>query len=143
MEDIKPALPLEFNPVTHRHHRREVLWQVTVPIAIGAILVVVLAFLAATTTKDQVSIWADVSVISLIVPVMFVTLLSLVFLIAGIYLNLKLIHILPFYSRKVQDWFSMAAMQIGRLDNKAVEPLLRLHTLKASIGTIGRTIRRK
>ncbi len=143
MEDLKPTLPLERNPVTHRRHRREVFWQVTVPIAIGAILVAALAFLATYTTPDQVGIWADVSAIWLIVPVMIVTLLSLVFLIAGIYLNIRLIQILPFYSRRVQEWFSLAAIQVGRLDNIAVEPVLRLHTLKASIGTIGRTIRRK
>jgi len=143
MEDFKPALPLEQNPVTQRRHRREVFWQVTVPIAIGCILIVVLAILTTQTTSGQASVWADISTIWLIIPVMMITLLSLVFLLVSIYLNVRLIRILPFYSRRVQEWFSMLAIQVSRLANIAVEPVVRIQGLRASIGMLGRNIRRK
>ena len=143
MEDIEPTSPLERNQVTYRHHRREVFWQVTIPIAVGIILVAALAYLATQTTSDQASVWADISAIWLIVPVMMITLLSLVLLVASIYLNVRLIRILPYYSRQVQKWFSLLAVQISRLDNRAVEPILRFQGFRASISVLGRNIRRK
>jgi hypothetical protein len=143
MEDFKPAIPLEYNPVTHRRHRREVFWQVTLPIVVGSILLATLAFLAAQTPSEQAGVWADISAIWLIIPVMMITLLSLVFLVASIYLNMQLIRILPFYSRRVQEWFSKLAVQVGRLSNIAVEPVLRVQGLTASVSILTRNARRK
>jgi len=143
MEEIQPTLPLERNPVTYRRHRREVFWQITIPIVVGSIIILVLAILATQTTGDRASNWADISMIWLIAPIMMITLLSLAFLIASIYLNVRLLQVLPFYSRRVQDWFLMLTIQVSRLGNKAVAPVLRIQGLSASIGTLGRNIRRK
>jgi len=143
MEDTQPNSPLERNQVTYQRHRREVFWQVVVPIAAGFLLVATLIYLAIQTTPDQASLWADISAIWLIVPVMTITLLSLVLLVAGIYLNVRLIRILPYYSHQVQRWFSKLAVQISRVDNRAVEPILRLQGFRASITALSRNIRRK
>ena len=143
MEDREPTFPLERNQITYRRHRREVFWQVTVPIAVGIILVAALAYLATQTTSDQTSVWADISAIWLIVPVMMITLLSLVLLLASIYLNVRLIRILPYYSRQAQKWFSLLATQISRLNDRAVEPILRFQGFRASITVLGRNIHRK
>ena len=143
MEDREPTFPLERNQITYRRHRREVFWQVTVPIAVGIILLAALAYLVTQTTSDQASVWADISAIWLIVPVMMISLLSLVLLFASIYLNVRLIRILPYYSLQVQKWFSLLAAQISRLDNRAVEPILRFQGFRASITVLGRNIHRK
>jgi hypothetical protein len=143
MEDFEPAFPLERNPVTHRRHRSEVFWQITLPSVIGIVLIAALAFLATQTTSFQVGVWADISIIWLIMPVMMITLVSLVIMIASIYLSAQLIRILPFYSRRVQEWFSMLAIQVSRIDNIIIEPVLRVHGFRASIGMLGRNIRRK
>jgi hypothetical protein len=143
MEDIRPGILLEYNPVTQRRHRGEVFWQITFPMVLGGILLSILAFLAAQTTSDQASVWADISLIWLIIPVMMITLLSLVFVIASIYLNVRLMRLLPFYSRQVQEWFSKLTAQVSRLDNIVVEPVLRIHGWKASICMLTRNVRRK
>ena len=143
MEDTQPNPPLERNQVTYQRHRREVFWQVVIPIAAGFILVATLIYLAIQTTPDQASLWADISAIWLIVPVMTITLLSLVLLVAGIYLNVRLIRILPYYSHQVQRWVSLLAARISHVDNRAVEPILRLREFRASITALSRNIRRK
>ncbi len=143
MEDSKITLPQERNPVTHLRHRREVFWQITLPIVLGIIVILLLAFLVTRIGVDQASVWADISLIWLIVPVMIVTLISLVFLAASIYLNVRVLQVLPFYSRLVQEWFASLSVQVGRFNNVAVEPVMRIQALKASIGSLGRNVRRK
>jgi len=101
-----------------------------------------LVILTIGMASNQASVWADISIIWLIMPVLLVTLLTFAFLLASIYLNIRLIKVLPFYARQIQNWFSMVLFQVRRLDSKAVEPVLRLQGFKASINAISRNIRR-
>ena len=144
MSDLQPTFLLERNPVTHARHRREVLWQVTVPVLAGVVIVVAMAVLASWLGSSQeVSQWADTSLIVLIVPTMFFALIFLVLLAAFIFGVIRLIQVLPPYARRLQDFFVMLGVQIGKLDDKIVEPILRAQALTASTKAFGRQFRRK
>jgi len=143
MENLKINISPERNPVTYQLHRKETFWQIILPITIVSLLLLILIILLPRMTPDQASVWADISLIWMIMPVMLITVLSLALLIASIYLILRLIKVLPFYSYQIQHWFSTLLFQVSRLDNKAVEPILRIRGLRASISTIGRNRHRK
>ena len=63
---------IERNPLTHEKHRREVFWQITIPLVIGLVMILGLAALVIVTAVQggNVSQAADASLVYLIIPVM-------------------------------------------------------------------------
>ena len=143
MDTYEPKELPERNPVTYERHRKEVMWQILVPVLIGAVIVLALAILATTRTDAQVSKGADVSVIWMITPMLIVSLIFLVLLGAMVYGVMSLLGILPGYARLVQDYFDAFRVQVGIISNKAVEPVLRMESIKASLRALGRSLRQK
>ncbi|MGB2909436.1 MAG: hypothetical protein WBB55_02525 [Anaerolineales bacterium] len=143
MDAYEPKELPERNPVTYERHRKEVMWQILVPVLIGAVIVLALAILAATRTDAQVSKGADVSVIWMITPMLIIALIFLVLLGAMIYAVMSLLGILPSYARLVQDYFDALRVQVGIVSDKAVEPILRMESIKASLHALGRSLRQK
>jgi hypothetical protein len=147
MNDFEPRPAIVRNPLTHKRHRKEVLWQVTVPILIGGMILLLLAALAVAAAlgilPGDTSRWADISLIWLIVPAMFVTLFSLVFLSGSIYALIRLILVLPKYSYQALGWMLLLGLQLRRLSDRLVEPFLRMHMLSASMKTLGRRAHKK
>ncbi|MBN2548783.1 MAG: hypothetical protein JXB15_06485 [Anaerolineales bacterium] len=143
MSDLPPIQPLERNPVTYARHRQEVLWQITIPVLAGVILLLALGILAAVlgTANDQ-SQWADISLIWLIAPTLFMVLILLIITAGIAYGVMRLIDVLPFYTRRLQDFFILLTVRISRLDDKAVEPVLRLKTYRASLSSLGQQVNR-
>lgn len=142
MDAYEPKELPERNPVTYERHRKEVMWQILVPVIIGAVIILALAILAATRTDAQVSKGADVSVIWMITPMLIVALIFLVLLGAMIYAVMSLLGILPGYARLVQDYFDAFRVQVGIVSDKAVEPVLRIESIKASLRALGRSLRK-
>ena len=142
MDAYEPKELPERNPVTYERHRKEVMWQILVPVIIGAVIILALAILAATRTDAQVSKGADVSVIWMITPMLVVALIFLVLLGALIYAVMSLLGILPGYASLVQDYFDAFRVQVGIVSDKAVEPVLRIESIKASLRALGRSLRK-
>ena len=143
MDAFEPKELPERNPVTYERHRKEVMWQILVPVVIGAVIVLALAILATIGTDAQVSKGADVSVIWLITPLFIVALIFLVLLGAMIYAMMSLLGILPGYARLVQDYFDAFRVQVGIVSDKAVAPILRMESIKASLRALVRSLRQK
>lgn len=136
----------ERNPVTYQKHRHEVLWQITIPLVIGAILIIVpmaLVILAAVTGIPQIEKLASISLIWLIILGMIGSLLALVLTVALIYAGTSVLRVTSPYARQIQDTFLLIGHRIKVLSDKAVEPILRYHSFVASIGVIGRKVRRE
>src|SRR4030043_691586 len=92
----------ERNPVTHAKHRREVFWQIILPMLIGLLLVltvVSIIIFSGTSSTSELSRWADVSMIWLILPSFFIALLFLIILIAFTYLITVVLRLTPRYTR--------------------------------------------
>jgi uncharacterized Tic20 family protein len=131
------------NPVTQRAHRKQVFWQITVPLVIAALLILVLAILVSAGNSQSASLWADISLIWLIIPVMIVSLIFLVVLVGLVYAVIWLVRILPGYAMQAQNFMVMIAYQVERLGNSIVEPILRINAFLASLQALRRRLCRK
>lgn len=139
--DYDPLMPR--NPLTHQRHRREVFWQISLPFIVGCLILLVLAVLATRLSAESASTWADISLIYMIIPAMFFSLLAVIILSAGIYLTLRLLRALPFYFFRGQNWFLLVNLQAGRIGDRLVEPFLRVRAWKAGATALGRQAGRK
>ncbi|MGE5123437.1 MAG: hypothetical protein ACM3H7_02900 [Acidobacteriaceae bacterium] len=134
----------ERNPKTHAEHRREVFWQITLPLIIGFLLL--LAALGAiifsiTQPATQVERWADVSLMWLIAPSLIFALIILVILVAFIYVITLLLRVTPRYARLVQYYLEVGEAKVRQVADWLAEPILRLHGILAVLRRVGRRAR--
>jgi hypothetical protein len=145
--DNKPRRPLpERNPVTHQKHRHEVFWQITIPLLIGGILIVVpmcLVVLGAVTGAPRLDKLASLSLIWLILIAMVFTLIAFFAAVAFGYIVTMGVRTIPPYARQAQDALALLSVRVKEISDKAVEPFLRYHSFSASLDALGRRIRRK
>jgi len=134
---------MERNQVTWEKHRRDVRLQIIFPLVIGILLVVVLAVLVTLGSTAQVSQWADVSLIWIIAPMLVVALIFLAILGGMAYGLAKLLQVLPFYTRQVQDFFLLVRDRASDVTEKMVAPILNYESKKASQRALWRNLRRK
>ena len=102
-EQFHPPFPVEPNPLTQRQHRKEVLWQITLPLAIGVLLVLAAGIgvgYAGASKAGPVDRWASISTIWLIIPMMAVALIFLAVTAALAYGLMRLNALLPRYTRQ-------------------------------------------
>jgi len=130
----------ERNPITHMRHRKEALWQITIPIAVGGLILLALSLLSTRMVPDEASRWADISLIWMIMPAMVVTLLSLVTLIMSIYATVKLIQVLPFYAFRFHRSLMLIGAYLYNTSDRIVEPFLRAKSFTASAKTLRQQI---
>ena len=134
---------MERNQVTWEKHRRDVRLQIILPLVIGILLVLVLAVLVTLGSSAQVSQWADVSLIWIIAPMLVVALIFLAILGGIAYGLAKLLQVLPFYTRQVQDFFLLVRDRASDVTAKMVAPILNYESKKASQRALWRNLRRK
>ena len=142
MDEFASKTSQERNPVTAARHRKEVFWQVTFPV--GVVILVLLAMgLMASIPGTSVSVWADISLIWLIVLMLIFTLILMFILAALAYLVIRINQAMPPYAFRAQGFFARLTGQVAQVCDKAVEPALRSHALSASLRRLGRSILRK
>lgn len=131
----------ERNPATHAIHRREVFWQITFPLIIALLLIMGLVgvvIFAGFQGLGEVSRWADVSLIWLLLPALVVVLVMLLMLSGVVYLITRLLAILPGYARLAQDFFYLVQVRVKSISDKLVEPILKLRSFKAGADALRR-----
>jgi lipopolysaccharide export LptBFGC system permease protein LptF len=141
-ESFTPSSTLRPNPITQRKHHQEVLWQITLPLCVGAALVLAAAVgvvIAGASGAGDIGRWASVSLIGLILPAMFFTFIFLVVIAALAYGLIRLIGVLPSYTRRIQDFFVLVETRVKKAADASVEPVLRAQGFTAGL----RALRRK
>ena len=134
METRHSSLPAPRNPVTQQKHRQEILWQVTLPLALGGALLLstaVLTVWAGVSNRGDVSLWADISLIWLILPWLLFTLIFTAILAALVYAVTKMLAGLPPFSYRVLGGFRRAGVLVRSYSDRMVEPILRVHSGQA------------
>jgi hypothetical protein len=129
----------ERNPSTYAIHRREVFWQITFPLTIALFLILCMVtgvILASYKGVGNISKWADVSLIWLLIPAIILTLISFIAVVGFIYLITKLLGILPGYARLGQDYVHLFQVKSKKVADTIVEPFLKLRSFKAGAETL-------
>lgn len=130
----------ERNPLTYARHRKEVFWQISLPLAIGSLILLAFAGLSLTLEAGEISRWADISLVWMIAPIMLVILITFAMLVVSIYVTVKLIEALPYYSLQLLNGLILIGRYMHQAENRAVEPFVRLKTFSASARALGRQI---
>ena len=136
---MNDTLP-ERNPITHKDHRREVFWQITLPLLIGAFLIlgVVVWTTVAAAQGGNVSQPADASLVFLLIPTMAMALVLLVIIAGFAYAVIWLNNNIPPYARQAQDFFVSARDIVRMVADKVVEPVLRIQSALAALRALKR-----
>lgn len=136
METNNRSLHLERNPRTHAEHRREVFWQITVPLAIGVLLAIAAAVfivIMASQPASELRRWADVSLMWLIMPSMIIAFICLVIVVGLVLAVSAILRVIPRYALVVQMYFKTANLKTRQLADKLAEPVLKFNSLGASL----------
>lgn len=124
---------------SYKRHRRELIWQIILPVALAALIMVALIVLINVATFNQngdVARWAAISTIWLVIPIMIVLVIVLGLLGGLVYLMKKLLDITPTYTGLAQHYAYKAAGYIKRAADVAVKPVLGLEGIKAGINAL-------
>jgi hypothetical protein len=117
-------------------HKQDVIWQIWLPVGLGAIAMLTLGLLAAfslQTGADSSMRWGHVATIWLILPVFVIGFFVLVFIAGGIFAIVKASSVLPGYAAIVQMYIQMLAQRIQTLADKSVQPVIKVRSTQAAV----------
>ena len=132
---MKATLP---HPVheSYKRHRKQLVWQIIMPVVLTSLLLVALIVLINIATfRDggDVGRWAAISTIWIVIPIMLGLLVVLALMGGLVYLMQKLLNITPTYTSLAQDYVYIAEGYIKRATEAIVKPVLQLNGILASI----------
>lgn len=132
---MKAELPQPVHE-SYLKHRKQVVWQIIVPMVLTVLLCLALIVLINIATFNQggdVARWAAVSTIWIVIPIMFGLLIVLALVGGLVYLMYKLLDIAPTYTGMAQDYVHIGAGYVRRALDAIVKPVLQLNGILASI----------
>jgi uncharacterized BrkB/YihY/UPF0761 family membrane protein len=143
MDALNKLMVTERNPLTHAKHKREVFWQIMIPMLIGVLLVLSVAFgiIFGFQSSSDLSRWADVSTIWLILPSLFFAFIILIFLSAFVYLITIVLRITPRYAFIVQLYFEIAKHKVSYYSDRITEPIIKTRGIWAVVRHPGRFVK--
>ena len=127
------------NHPSYQNHRRQFWTQIFLPMILTVLLIIAMAVItgmAAFGANDNSPIWAAISTIWLVIPVMFFGLLFLVLLVGLVYLLARTLQVLPPYTSKTQYYVNRGASEVKRFSDMAAKPVLYIEGIMASIKAI-------
>jgi hypothetical protein len=108
-------------------HRRDVTRQIILPIILVSVIGIVFAILAgfgATQNSPDISLWADISLIWLIIPLFFLALIILAVTIGVVYGLNRLLKVSPYYTGQAQTYALWFSTQVQIWTDKLINPVL-------------------
>jgi hypothetical protein len=133
MWEKESLLLQERNPKTEAAHRQQTLWQVTVPLILGIILLLVLAVLTTLASAGTVDVLGDIALIWLLLPT-FVILLVLVAIFGGLaYLVIRLNGALPRLALKAHHLIKGLQAKLTSAADAAVKPVIKVEGWRATL----------
>jgi uncharacterized membrane protein len=114
---------------SYQQHRKQLTTQIILPMVISTLVligVIVLISLSTFNSNGDVSRWAAISTIWIVIPILLVGLIVLAILIGLIYLMARALGALPRYTGIAQDYVHIAQSYIIRGANMVVKPVIAL-----------------
>jgi uncharacterized membrane protein (DUF485 family) len=114
---------------SYQLHRKQRTTQIILPMVISVVVLIgmiVLISLATFNSNGDVSRWAAISTIWIVIPILLVGLIVLTILIGLIYLMARALGALPHYTGIAQDYVYIAQNYIIRGADMVVKPMIAL-----------------
>jgi len=121
---------------SYLRHRKDRIWKILFPVALSAVLCIVLIVLINVATfrdNGDVARWAAVSTIWIVIPIIIGLLIVLALVGGLVYLMAKLLNITPTYTGLAQDYVNKGVVYIKRASEAIVKPVIQLNGILASI----------
>jgi len=109
---------------TIRAHRRQFFWQIILPLIVALTLLVTGAVFVVIGGDSQARLWADISTIWLVAPVLILALLGLVVLGFLVYAVARLLKATPRFTSKAQDFDRRISSGTRQAPDTSVKPVL-------------------
>jgi hypothetical protein len=119
-------------------HRQDMMLQILLPVALFTIIMLVLAFLIGSATfqgTGDVSTWAAIATIWIVIPLMGLMLAILVLACGAIYLLARLTKVSPRYTGIAQQYALWFNEQIMLWTDRIIQPILKF---KAWVSVLSR-----
>lgn len=123
----KPPLP----PPTHASylkHRSDVVWKIVFPLVLATLLVIVISVLigirAFNGGQDDISLWAAISTIWIIIPLMLMSLVLTALLFGLVYGLARLLNVTPRYTGLAQHYILWFNAQLRLYADKLSDPMI-------------------
>ncbi len=127
--ETQPLLSIAVQAEALRKHRRQTFWQVLFPVILASLLLVALAVLAMVTTSgagnDLDTHWANVSLIWILLPTIFGSLIWLAILGGLIFGMVKLLGVLPNAFAIIQHALMRASQIVTNVSDKVSAPVIK------------------
>ncbi len=122
------------NQRTRAFIRRDVTWQIALPLGLAGLIVLVLAVLLILPVGAPVrSVWADIALIFLIIPTAFMGLILLALVAALVYGMVIVLRELPYYAKLAQDFVALATYRVSGVATKIANVLLSIRSFWAGV----------
>lgn len=131
MSESKENPPVESPSL--RAHKRQQVWQILVPFLAMTALLLAAAIWLVSGGRSQTRLWADISLIWLLLPMLALTLLLAVLLGALIYGMARLLKVTPRFTARAQGLADQAAAGIRRAADGAAQPFIWLKQAGAGV----------
>lgn len=122
MNETQEIPPLD-SP-TLRAHKRQQVWQILVPFLVMTAIILAAAILVVVGGETQARLWADVSLIWLIAPMLALALILAILLGFAIYGLARLLKATPRFTSRAQGIAEQAALGVRRLADGAAQPFI-------------------
>lgn len=121
---------------SYLRHRKEMTWQIVMPIVLSFVIligIIVLISLATFRANGDVERWAAISTIWIVIPILIGLLIFLALLIGIVYLLARLLHITPKYTGLAQDYVYLAKGYVDRALDTIVKQVVEVEGVIAKI----------
>jgi len=116
-----------------RTHKRQLAWQIILPVALAAVLGIVAGVFTLRAGAGADRLWADVALIWLLAPLLLLALLLAAVLGLMIYALSRLGRIAPEYTSRGQDLAGRLAAGVKQAADAAVKPILWINQAAAVV----------
>jgi hypothetical protein len=122
--------------------RRDVIWQIGLPLAVAGLIVLVLVVLLILPVGAPArSVWADISLIFLIIPTGLMGLVVLALFVGLVWVMLKVLRELPYYAKKAQDFVALATYRVNLVATKIANVILSIRSFSAGVRKAAANVR--
>lgn len=133
----------EMNPSPAMQHRRQIIWQIWMPLGTSILAVLILAgfsVVGAFSHSDQIERWGNLSAVWVILPGLITLIIFLVIIIAGVYGMSKLLEHMPIWMLKLQSIFERVCSIASNAADRSTKPVMVVNGAQARVSTLWKKI---